>query len=69
MEDILKSLFQSLQNFIIPFIVRNILKIGGAVLAYAGWEESDITYIAAGIVAIVFGAVLSFVRDKILKTK
>lgn len=69
MMDLIKTMFQSLENFIVPFLVRNILKIGGTFLAYAGWSESDVTFIVAGIVAMIFGFIMSLIRDKILKTK
>lgn len=68
MDDLLKSLFQTLQNFIVPFLVRNILKIGGSFIVYAGWTENDVTYIIAGLVAMILGAVGSWLRDKILKS-
>lgn len=65
MEDFLNSL----KGFVLPFVVRWILKIGGTYLATIGISENSVYEVVGGIVAVLIGLVISlFNHKKAIKT-
>ncbi|MBE0538396.1 MAG: hypothetical protein IH620_01685 [Ignavibacterium sp.] len=53
-----------IKEFIIGFIVRWVLKIGGAYFITIGIEQSTIEQIIGGLVAIVIGIIISLFQTK-----
>ena len=59
------DLLKLLKTYFIPLIVRWLLKIGGGVLIYAGWNtEDELTSVIGGIVSIILGVVTSLLNKK-----
>lgn len=53
-----------LKNFITGFVVRWVLKIGGTYFVTIGIEQDLVTNIIGGVVAIIFGIVISLFQTK-----
>ena len=53
-----------LKNFITGFAFRWILKVGGTYLATIGIQSSTVEEIVGGIVAILFGVIVSLFQTK-----
>ena len=60
MEDFLNSL----KGFIVPFLVRWVLKIGGTYLATIGISDGSVEEIVGGIVAVLIGLIISLFNHK-----
>ena len=53
-----------LKNFITGFLFRWVLKIGGTYFATIGIENGTIEQIVGGLIAIIFGIVVSLLQTK-----
>jgi hypothetical protein len=53
-----------IKQFIVGFIVRWILKIGGAWLATIGIQQGTIEEIVGGLIAIIIGIIISLFQTK-----
>lgn len=60
---------EDLKGFIVPFLVRLILKVGGGVVLTLGIQESSVTEIVGAVTALVLGFIFSKLHyTKVLQT-
>jgi len=60
----LMAIWRAVQGFIVGFIVRWLLVIGGTIFADAGVTEEDIYKIVGGVLAVVVSLVISLLQHK-----
>lgn len=60
---------EDIKSFLVPFLVRFLLKVGGGALLTLGVSEGSVTEIATAVVTLVLGFILSkFHYNKVLNT-
>lgn len=65
-----KRIMETIKNFIVGFIFRWVLKIGGGFFLAVGLSEGKVEELIGAIVSIVIGLVISlFQHDKAIKTE
>lgn len=62
--DFLLQLWNSSKGFVIGFVVRWLLVIGGTVFANAGISEDKLTELVGGVLAILVSIVISLLQHK-----
>lgn len=62
--DVILGLWNAAKGFIIGFVVRWLLVIGGTIFADAGVSEEDLVKIVGGVLAILVSLVISLIQHK-----
>lgn len=58
------GIWSAIKGFVIGFVVRWLLMIGGALFAEAGVTEGDVTTAVGGVISIVVSIVITLIQHK-----
>lgn len=60
----MEEILNSLKGFVVPIIVRWILKVAGTVLVTVGISENSVYEIVFGLVTFIIGIIISLFNHK-----
>ena len=64
MIDTLKDLWVLAKPYLTGMVTRWLLKVGGSVLAYSGWDENQTLVFVGGLLSIIAGMLISLFQNK-----